>query len=107
MAAIDREAATQFAALGVALDGMAAEPADGAIEVWDVHWTAFEIFRACGTQWRVAIGGTTILHLGLDYPGVAVVMDRLLPADAEQARVFADLQVMEAAAQPILNGSET
>lgn len=95
----------QFAALGVAPDAMpgADEPADTAIEVWDVHWEIFCVFRACGTQWRVVGTAHALLHLGLDYPGVEVVMRRLLRRETDADAAFADLQEMEAEALPILN----
>ncbi|TXN60899.1 DUF1799 domain-containing protein [Methylobacterium sp. WL6] len=78
-------------------------PADTAIEVWDDHWHAFTIFRACRTQWRLVAIKLVLFHLGLDYPGVEVVMRRLLPHDADHNAVFADIMVMEAEALPILN----
>lgn len=61
------------------------------------------LFAACGTQWRILSGPGGILHLGLDYPGVDVVLRRLAPDDADPDQIFADIQVMEAAALPILN----
>lgn len=78
-------------------------PSDTAIEVWDDHWNAFAVFRASGTQWRVVATPRALFHLGLDYPGVEVVMRRLLPPEADANAVFADLMVMEAEALPILN----
>lgn len=78
-------------------------PDDTAIEVWDVHWQAFAIFRACGTQWRVIATQRALFHLGLDYPGVELVMRHLLPSDADADAVFADIMAMEAEALPILN----
>lgn len=95
----------QFARLGVAADAMPGgdAPAPEAIEVWDDHWNAFAIFRAASTQWRVVATAHALLHLGLDYPGVEVVMRRLLPASADGDAVFADVMVMEAEALPILN----
>lgn len=96
---------TQFAQLGVPADVMPGGdvPAAEAIEVWDDHWNAFAIFRACATQWRVVATRHALLHLGLDYPGVEVVMRRLLPATVDAAAVFADIMAMEAEALPILN----
>lgn len=78
-------------------------PADTVIEVWDEHWQAFAIFRACGTQWRVVATQRSLFHLGLDYPGLEVVMRRLLPPEADANAVFADVMLMEAEALPILN----
>ena len=74
------------------------------VEVWDDHWTAFCIFRACGTQWRVLATRTALLHLGLDYPGVDVVMRRLLPPEIDGRAVFADVMAMEAEALVVMNG---
>ena len=88
---------TQFAALGEIAAGNAP------IEVWDDHWLAFSVFRACGTQWRLLVVGKTVVHLGLDYPGVEVVMRNLLPPETDRGAVFADVMLMEAAALPILN----
>ena len=94
----------QFAALGVAVPaGPEDDAGDAPIEVWDDHWLAFCIFRASGTQWRLLVSGRAVVHLGLDYPGVEVVMRHLLPAGADTGAVLSDLMLMEAAALPILN----
>lgn len=92
--------------LGVAADAM---PGGGisattTVEVWDDHWTAFCIFRASGTQWRVLATQTAVLYLGLDYPGVDLVMRRLLPSTADLGPMFADVMAMEAEALIVLNG---
>lgn len=53
------------------------------------------------TQWRVAgIGGV----VGLDYPAVFAVMDRLKVAD-EDGELFAGLQVMEVAAMKAIRSA--
>ena len=94
----------QFARLGVSIEQLPEPaPAEDEIEIWDVHWVAFSVFRACATQWRVAGLHTVLLWLGLDYQGVDVVMRRLLPDDADAASVFSALLAMEAEALPILN----
>ncbi len=76
---------------------------DEAVEVWDEHWDSFAVFRACATQWKVAGTAFALLHLGLDYAGVEVVMRNLLSDSADRRRVFTDVLVMEAEALPILN----
>lgn len=81
----------------------AEDPAGDRVEVWDDLWNAFAIFRACATQWRVVATPHALVHCGLDYPAVEVVMRRLLPAGADAGAVFADVMAMEAAALPILN----
>jgi hypothetical protein len=59
---------------------------------------ALELFLALRTQWRVgAMGGV----LGLDYPAVLAVFRMRRMKD--MAAMLADLQVMEAAALPVLN----
>lgn len=63
--------------------------------VFPACWTSVTTFIACETQWRVAAHLAGIIWLGLDYSAVDVVMRRLSITDA---RVFADLQVMEAEA---------
>ena len=74
------------------------------IEVWDVNWPSVRIFASCCSLWR-AVGGFPggVSYLGLDYPGLDVVMRHLAPAGADAAALFLDLQVMEAAALAILN----
>lgn len=79
------------------------EPGSDDIEIWDIHWESFAVFRACATQWRVVAVHREMIHLGLDYPGVEVVLRHLLPPDADRAAVLADVMVMEAEALAILN----
>ena len=80
---------------------------DEAVEVWDEHWDSYAVFRACTTQWKVAnlqVGNvSTLVRIGLDYPGVEAVMRHLLPETSDRPRVFCDVLVMEAEALPILN----
>ena len=71
-----------------------------ATEIWDVNKPAFDVFGACVTQWRVAVGPQAVLRTGLDYAGVDVVMRRLAPAGADHRQIFGDLHVKEAAAHP-------
>jgi len=63
---------------------------DEDFEVWPENWPVIVLFLAVNTQWRVGgMGGL----IGLDYPAVDVVINRLdLKVDAE---CFAGLQIME------------
>lgn len=114
----DDDLRRQGAALGIDVEAMYADAAaarpdlvTGAIEVWDVNWSALDVFLGCQTQWRrivmmaVGPGGAipcTIFE-GLDYQAVETVMRRR--GVGEDDRLFGDIQAMEAAAQPILNGA--
>lgn len=64
------------------------------MEVWAENVPAFDLFVAVRTQWRVGMAGPS----GLDYAGVRACMDLLGTPEGERPRLFADLQVMEAAA---------
>lgn len=102
VAALDDHAALQFAALGVTVERGAVE-APVRVEVWDVCWGSVEVFIACRTQWRILPLPRALVYLGLDYPGVDVVMRRLAPAGTETATLWLDLQVMEEAALAAFN----
>lgn len=67
--------------------------------VWRCNWEAVGCFWACQTQWRIAATGRT---LGFEYPGLEVVMRRRGVKDKNS--MFAQLQVMEAAAMEVLHG---
>lgn len=84
--------------MGVCVDQRAEE--NNSVDVWAENWPAMIAFLALATQWRVALGVGGMIWLGLDYPGVDVVMRRLGTPDS----AFADIQSMEAAALPVLNG---
>lgn len=93
--ATDAELEADFAALGVekaaSLPGLNCEET---IEVWAENADSLDAWLACSTQWRaVAPAMAPLIWLGLDYPGVDVVLRRQAPADPD--RVFVDLQVME------------
>ena len=66
-------------------------------EVWPDNWPAVEMFLRCQTQWRTTMSGV----FGFDYSAVEWLF-RLYEVK-DQAAVFEDLQVMEAAAVRILN----
>lgn len=65
------------------------------------NWDSVMAFLACDTQWRAVAGPAGLIWIGLDYAGVDIALRRLdFPAS-----VFADLQVMEIAALPVLRGA--
>lgn len=61
------------------------------ILVWDINWSAFNLFLALATQWRVGMGGAT----GLDYAVIPAVAKMLGIKKKELNAMFHDLQVME------------
>ncbi len=69
------------------------------VDIMPSAWTSLSAFLACQTQWRVAVGMSAMLWLGLDYTAVKLVLDDM---DAPRG-TFADLRLMEAAALPVLN----
>jgi hypothetical protein len=79
----------------------------GDCEVHRDNWRAVQFFALLGTQWRVALGMGTAVTLGLDYAGVAAAMEMAAVPRSRRRRLWADLQVMEAAALPILNRQAT
>lgn len=62
-------------------------------------------FVDCGTQWRLAAGMAGAVWLGLDYAGVAALMQMRRVPPARRAALLADLQVMELAALAVLNAT--
>jgi len=69
-------------------------------EVWPENWPAVEMFFRVQTQWRTAMSGV----IGLDYTAVAWLL-KLYEVE-DQRSLLEDLQVMEAAALPLLNNQE-
>lgn len=72
-------------------------------EVHRDNWRAVCLFERLGTQWRLAVGMSGAIVLGLDYAGVAAAMALAGVRKAAQGRLFADLQLMEMAALPEMN----
>lgn len=63
---------------------------DDRFHVWPCCWDAVTVFLDCSTQWRAGPSGL----LGLDYVAVQTVLG-WLSIEADKARLFRDLQVME------------
>ena len=66
------------------------------MECWPENIDSLNLFIALQTQWRIGMSGAT----GLDYPAVFATIDRLHrdKTDARRDELFADVQIMEAAA---------
>lgn len=69
------------------------------IEVWPDNWTAYEVFKGVGTQWRVGAGGAT----GLDYSAVKWVMGMLKVPKKRRLDVLNDIRVLEGEALQQMN----
>lgn len=76
-----------------------AEPLDPLFSVEPDNWQAVMLFCDCVTQWKRGAMGK---FLGLDYPGVNVVIGYQIKRK-QHAETFASIQLMERAALPILN----
>ena len=77
----------------------AAPDVEDNIQIMANAWDSYIAFRACETQWRMAIGMAGLIWLGLDYPACKLVLDDI----GAPAHVFADLRYMEGIALRVLN----
>ena len=73
----------------------------GGFAIWQDNVATLEVFLACRSQWRILAGFGCVVYLGLDYPGVEVVMRRLNVSDNKT--MFNDIQHMEWAALAVFN----
>ncbi|MCZ7933519.1 DUF1799 domain-containing protein [Agrobacterium leguminum] len=69
------------------------------IQIMASAWDSYIAFRACETQWRMVIGLSGLIWLGLDYPACKLVLDDI----GAPAHIFADLRYMEGVALRVLN----
>lgn len=67
------------------------------------NWVLLGVFLALATQWRVAIGLTGIVYLGVDYGALPAVMQMLGIPRTKHSETFAAVRLMEAAALAIRN----
>lgn len=65
-------------------------------------WDSLTFFLSLQTQWRIGIGFGGVAYLGFDYAGVAALMK--VTKMKGKAKLMRDIQIMEQAALPILNG---
>lgn len=82
--------AAELAAFGLTLDDVAGEP----VEIWPDNRSAFELFGALQTQWRVGMNGP----IGLDYNVLYHRMDRMGLTPERYDDLEADIAAMEVAA---------
>ncbi|MBO0346045.1 DUF1799 domain-containing protein [Roseibium sp. CAU 1637] len=98
---LDQDTASDFEALGVAVP--AAEISEPeAFDVWRCNWRSVTAFLSLETQWRVAAGPAGFAFLGLDYTAAKSAFSGR--SRRAWQNLLADLQIMERAALPILNG---
>lgn len=79
------------------------ELVDTDVAVWPENWTAWEVFSAMATQWRISVGMGGAAYHGLNYTALPVVEARVGVKKKQRADTFARLRVMEAAALGELN----
>lgn len=79
-----------MAAFGLNIDDVVEEDD---ILLWPDNWLTFQVFRAMGTQWRVAMGAT-----GLDYNVLPMVMRAAGVRRRDRDEVFWMVRAMEEAA---------
>jgi len=80
----------QFAALGLVPDGPVLEPVQP-FYLWPENLPAWQLWRACGTQWHHGFNG----RVALNYEGCEIVMRRCRIPPRKRDRFFALLQAME------------
>ncbi|QJQ23342.1 DUF1799 domain-containing protein [Pseudomonas sp. SK] len=68
------------------------------VEVWPDAWSAFRLFDALGTQWRVSSGGPS----GLDYTAIPATASMLGIKRRNLTDIFPDLRVMEVEALAVM-----
>ncbi|SPO56184.1 conserved protein of unknown function [Pseudomonas sp. JV551A1] len=68
------------------------------VEIWPDAWSAFRLFDALGTQWRVASRGPS----GLDYTAIPATASMLGIKRRDLNDIFPDLRVMEVEALAVM-----
>jgi hypothetical protein len=91
----------EFAAFGAVITELP-EEAEEFDAVAACNWESLLAFMACDTQWRVGVGFSGMIWIGLDYTACDIVFRRRGFAD----QIWDDLRVMEEAALPILNSGD-
>lgn len=97
--ASDGESEKLWASMGIPPEHWSKMRESVAIEVWPEHWTAYQVFLAMGTQWRIGPSGPT----GLEYQSLPIVMEMLDVDQAERAELFGQIRVMEYEALSVMN----
>lgn len=75
--------------------------------VWAENWGVVLAWLDVQTQWRLVsitsgLGGAQLVHVGLDYAGVAAWMDLFVPR-RQRREIMTGLQLMERAALEAMN----
>lgn len=77
---------------------------DGPVyELWPENHEAWEVYRACATQWRLVVGWGGVMYQGLDYGSVDMVMNRHRIRRKHWRRVLAQVRIAEDEALKHLN----
>jgi len=82
---------------GLTLEDLAAD----SVEIWPENGTAYDVFLAMETQWRIGMSGPT----GLDYAALPVALRMARAPRAEWAQLMADVRVMETSAMRAMRNS--
>lgn len=72
-------------------------------DVYADNWESVAAFALLETQWRIAVGATRVVWLGIDYGSVPVILDALEVTGSRRSELFADLRLMERAALAVRN----
>lgn len=89
--------------MGVEIEqGEEAQESERHFAVSSENWPSLLLFLDLETQWRMHLGANGLIWLGLDYAAAEALM-RMKRMRARD-RLMSDLQVMERAALPVLNG---
>jgi hypothetical protein len=93
------ELESDLAVMGISLPAEQVDPEP--IEIWAEHAEAFDVFCACGGQWRIVAGMAGAFYQGLDAAALAATMDMLGVED--RRRCLHQVQQIEAGALEVLN----
>lgn len=88
----------EMATAGLVEEDLAGEDA----EVWPENLSAYGLFCALSTQWRIGMAGPT----GLDYGAIPAVLRLQRVPRAEWSSLFEDIQVMERQALKAMSSKE-
>ncbi|AEA59775.1 DUF1799 domain-containing protein [Burkholderia gladioli] len=95
-----------FGASPESLETASALVDNAAFEVYEENWEAVKVFLAASTQWRVVgLGGFghALVHTGLDYVALEVIMRMQCIPRSRRAAVFDQVRVLEEGALDALH----
>ena len=85
-------------AWGITIEDVQRDPAPS---LWPEQVTAWNVFAACSTQWRVIAGQAAVIHQGIDYAALESVMR--MHAVGDTLTVFSQVRSIEAGALEVIN----